>query len=116
MNEIDKAEYVQAIKAYLIPTSLFVACLIGAAGTFLIREGYFLGWGFVLASLAMIVAAMVAFVNFQNKLRANGKMKDQFDTFIADEAESEAPGSVGVPPASKIQNSKQMNEQSLKGA
>ncbi|MBX9685638.1 MAG: hypothetical protein K2X27_02985 [Candidatus Obscuribacterales bacterium] len=90
MNEIDKAEYIQALKAYLIPTSMFIACLLGAAGTFLIREGYGVGWAVIAASAAMLVAAFVAFITFQNKLRANGQMVDQFDSPAPDYSQAEA--------------------------
>lgn len=79
MNEIDKAELIQGLKAFLIPSSLFVACLLGAAGTFLIREGYQLGWGVIAASAAIIVSAFAAFITFQNKLRKDGKMVDPED-------------------------------------
>jgi membrane-associated phospholipid phosphatase len=79
MNEIDKAEYRQAINAFLIPSSLFIACLLGAAGIFLIRESYGLGWVFIAGSFSIIAWAFFAFITFQNKLRANGQMKDQFD-------------------------------------
>lgn len=80
MNEIDKAEYKQALRAFLIPSSLFVACLLGAAGVYMIREGEGFGWGFVAASFSIIIWAFVAFVTFQNKLRAQGLMKDQYDS------------------------------------
>ena len=78
-NEINKAELIQGLKAFLIPSSLFVACLLGAAGTFLIREGYQLGWGFILASAVIIISAFAAFITFQNKLRVKGQMVDPFD-------------------------------------
>jgi hypothetical protein len=72
MNEIDRAEYKQALNAYLIPSGLFVACLLGAAGIFLVREGYGLGWVFMTASTAVIVWAFAAFITFQNKFRSKG--------------------------------------------
>jgi hypothetical protein len=80
MNEIDKAEHWQAVKAFIIPVFMFLACLIGAAGTFLIREGYMLGWAFIAASGTLLVVAFVATVTFQNKLRAKGLMQDPYDT------------------------------------
>ncbi len=79
LNEIEKAELIQGLKAYLIPSSLFVACLLGAAGTFLVREGYALGWGVIGLAALIIVSAFVAFVRFQNKLRAGGVMPEQKD-------------------------------------
>lgn len=76
MDEIDKAELIQSLNAYLIPTTLFVACLIGAAGTFLLYTGYNLGWMFIACSIGIIVWAFSAFIHFQNKLRANGRFRD----------------------------------------
>lgn len=80
MNEIDRAELIQSVKAYFIPSGMFIACLLGAAGTFLLQEGYMVGWGFIMASGLLIALAFFSFCTFQNKLRARGKMKDQFDT------------------------------------
>ena len=77
MNDIERAEFIQSLNAYLIPTSLFIACLCGAAGIFLIREGEGLGWGFVAASALIIAWAFYAFVSFQNKLRHQGKFVDE---------------------------------------
>lgn len=72
MNEIDKAEYIQAIRAFLIPSSLFVACLCGAAGTFCLYNGEPFGWCFIAGMVAIIWWAFYAFINFQNKLRQRG--------------------------------------------
>jgi hypothetical protein len=80
MSEIDRAEFTQAINAYFIPTGLFVACLMGAAGIFLIREGYGLGWAFLVGSAAIMVWAFTAFVKFQNKLRAKGMIVNEPET------------------------------------
>ncbi|MBY0356906.1 MAG: hypothetical protein K2W82_02810 [Candidatus Obscuribacterales bacterium] len=77
MDEIDRAEFIQAVNAYLIPTSLFIACLIGAAGTFLLYNSEPLGWAFIIASAAIIIWAFVTFIRFQNKLRARGQFKDE---------------------------------------
>ena len=71
-NEVNRAEYIQSFMALFIPLSLFLATLICAAGTFLIYSGYALGWAFVAVAATMIVAALVAFVRFQNKLRVEG--------------------------------------------
>lgn len=76
MDEIDKAELIQSLRAYLIPTSLFIACLIGAAGTFLLYTGYPLGWAFIACSAGIIIWAFNAFIRFQNKLRAHGRFRD----------------------------------------
>jgi hypothetical protein len=72
MNQIDKAEYVQAVNAFLIPSSLFIACLCGAAGTFCLYSGEQLGWIFIVAMVSIIAWAFYAFINFQNKLRQQG--------------------------------------------
>lgn len=72
-DEITRAELIQSVKALLIPLSLFLATLASAAGTFLIYNGYSLGWAFVLLAAATIVAALTAFVRFQNKLRVKGQ-------------------------------------------
>lgn len=73
MNDVEKAEFAQALKAFLIPSSLFLATLTGAAGAFLIYHGYSLGYAFFVASAATITAAFVAFFRFHNKLRAQGR-------------------------------------------
>lgn len=75
MNEIDKAEFAQAVIAYLIPSTLFIACLLGAAGTFLLYNYEPWGWAFIAASAGIIIWAFVAFIRFQNKLRAQGKFE-----------------------------------------
>lgn len=80
MDEIDKAELIQALKAYFIPVAMFIACVLGAAGTFLIREGYGLGWLVIGAAATLLTGAFVACATFQNKLRARGLMKDKYDT------------------------------------
>lgn len=80
MDEIDKAELIQALKAYFIPVAMFISCLMGAAGTFLIREGYALGWFVIGAAVTLLIASFVACITFQNKLRAQGLMKDKYDT------------------------------------
>lgn len=77
MDEIDKAEFIQAVNAYLIPSSLFVACLLGAAGTFLLYNSEPLGWWFIVASAGIIIWAFTTFIHFQNKLRARGQFKSE---------------------------------------
>ncbi len=77
MNEIDKAEFFQAVVAYLIPSSLFVACLLGAAGTFLLYNEEPWGWAFIAGSASIIIWAFVSFIRFQNKLRAKGQFRSE---------------------------------------
>ena len=72
--EAEKAEFIQSVKALMIPFSLFLACVILAAGTFLIYNQEPLGWAFVATAGGMMVAAFVALIRFQNKLRAKGIM------------------------------------------
>lgn len=90
MNDIERAEFIQSLKAYLIPSSLFVACLIGAAGTFLIREGYQLGWAFIAVTGLIIVSAFWAFICFQNKHRYEGRFIDEDKTKSASKKQSAA--------------------------
>ena len=63
MNDIDRAEYSQAV---------FVACLFGAAGTFCLYNGEQLGWALIGGMVAIIAWAFYTFINFQNKLRQRG--------------------------------------------
>jgi len=72
MNDADKAEYVQSLKAYLIPSSMFVACLFNAAGIYIMYAGNTVGLVFLGAGFAIIIGALFAFVTFQNKHRADG--------------------------------------------
>ena len=77
-NEIEaaeRAEFIQSVKALFIPSSLFVACLLMAAGTFLIYNHEPLGWAFAAMSGITIVTAFTALIRFQNKLRAKGVLK-----------------------------------------
>jgi membrane protein YdbS with pleckstrin-like domain len=71
-KSIERAEAWQATKALLIPLSLFIACVISAAGTFLIYNGEPVGWFFVAVALTIIVADFVGLIRFQNKYRAKG--------------------------------------------
>ena len=75
MNETEKAERIQAWKAFLIPSSLFVACLLNAAGIYIIYTGNSIGVIFLGCGIATIVAGMFAFVTFHNKRRAKGDWK-----------------------------------------
>ena len=82
MNEVDKAERLQAWKAFLIPASLFVACLFNAAGIYILYTGNSLGIVFVGIGFATIVAGMSLFVTFHNKRRADGEYKRVSDDVI----------------------------------
>jgi hypothetical protein len=70
--EAEKAEVWQAVKALLIPLSLFVACVISAGGVFLVYNREPLGWAFLLVSVTIIVLDFVGLIRFQNSYRAKG--------------------------------------------
>ena len=78
----EKAEFIQSVKALLIPLSLFLACVIMAAGTFLIYNREPLGWALAATSTLIIIVAITAFVRFQNKHRARGILKHGTDPEI----------------------------------
>ncbi|HEY9775808.1 MAG TPA: hypothetical protein V6C81_18750 [Planktothrix sp.] len=78
-QEAEKAEFIQSVKALLIPLSLFLACVIMAAGTFLIYNGESCGWGFVAVAGTTVIIAFVALIRFQNKYRARGIIKAEPD-------------------------------------
>jgi hypothetical protein len=67
-----KAESWQALKAFLIPVTLFLACVSAAAGMFLIYNNEPLGWVFALISTATIILDFIGLIRFQNKWRAQG--------------------------------------------
>jgi hypothetical protein len=73
MNEVDKAERTQALKAFLIPSGLFVACLFNAAGIFIIYNGNAIGMAFLGVGMLVIIAGLFAFVTFENKQRSKGR-------------------------------------------
>ncbi|CAN5327905.1 hypothetical protein BH10CYA1_BH10CYA1_30110 [soil metagenome] len=81
----EKAEFIQSVKSLLIPLCLFLACVIMAAGTFLIYNHEPLGWAFAALATFIIIASMVAFVRFQNKHRARGILKHDTDPEIIDD-------------------------------
>lgn len=82
----EKAEFIQSVKSLLIPLCLFLACVIMAAGTFLIYNHEPLGWAFAALATFIIIASMVAFIRFQNKHRARGILKHGIDAeTVADE-------------------------------
>ena len=75
MNEIERAERIQAWKAFLIPSTLFVACLLNAAGIYILYSGNTLGIVFLLLGFSVIIGGLFAFVTFQNSHRARGQWK-----------------------------------------
>ena len=75
MNEIERAERTQAWKAFLIPSTLFVACLLNAAGIYIMYTGSSVGIIFLGAGFTVIVGGLWAFITFQNAQRAKGKWK-----------------------------------------
>jgi len=85
----EKAEFIQSVKSLLIPLCLFLACVIMAAGTFLIYNREPLGWAFAALSTLIIIASMVAFIRFQNKHRARGILKHGTDAEIIDEVDNQ---------------------------
>jgi hypothetical protein len=68
----ERAAFIQAVKALYIPLSLFLACVISAAGIFLVREGQSLGWVFITVAATVIISAFIALIKFQNNYRAQG--------------------------------------------
>lgn len=92
MNEVEKAERIQAWKAFLIPSTLFVACLFNAAGIYIIYTGNSVGMVFLGLGFAIIIGGMFAFITFHNAHRAQGKWKqvsDDLPEHLADEERSE---------------------------
>jgi hypothetical protein len=114
----ERAEFIQSLNALLIPLCSFLACVIMAAGAFLIYQGESIGWAFVAVSVTTVIAATVALIKFQNKLRARGVIRSEMH---AGDAEKELlvfdPEELGVgvvPPASQpsysaatVQNAKE---------
>jgi membrane protein YdbS with pleckstrin-like domain len=72
IREAAQAETWQSVKALLIPLSLFVACLLSAAGTFLVYNGESAGWMFLAVAAVVIVLAFVGLIRFQNSYRVKG--------------------------------------------
>ena len=70
--EAEKAEVWQAVKALLIPLSLFLACVISAGGVFLVYNREPLGWAFLLVAVTIIVLDFIGLIRFQNSYRAKG--------------------------------------------
>ena len=76
-REAARAETWQSLKALLIPLSLFVACLLSAAGTFLVYNGEPAGWVFLAVATVVIVLAFVGLIRFQNSYRVKGILADK---------------------------------------
>jgi hypothetical protein len=89
LEAAERAEFIQSVKSLLIPLCLFLACVIMAAGTFLIYNREPLGWAFALVSTLMIISCMVAFIRFQNSYRARGILKHGTDAEVIEETETE---------------------------
>jgi hypothetical protein len=70
--EAKKAESWQALKAFLIPLTLFLACIGAAAGSFLIYNHESLGWVFLVVCAVTIILNFIGLIHFQNKLRVKG--------------------------------------------
>lgn len=71
-KEVKTAESWQALKAFLIPLTLFLACIAAAAGSFLIYHHESIGWIFLIISGFTIIVNFIGLIRFQNKLRAKG--------------------------------------------
>lgn len=76
VNEIEKADLNQSLKAYLIPSLLFVATLITAAGMFIIYSGNSAGWPFVAVGGTIMLWSFWALITFHNEWRAKGQYHD----------------------------------------
>jgi hypothetical protein len=85
LEAAERAEFIQSVKSLLIPLCLFLACVIMAAGTFLIYNHEPLGWAFALVSTLIIISCMVAFIRFQNSYRARGILKHGTDAEVINE-------------------------------
>jgi hypothetical protein len=84
MNEMNKAEFAQALQAYLIPSSMFVACLIMSAGMYITYTGNHAGVVFIGVGFSVIIWALFTFVRFQNKHRARGESISNEDLYLED--------------------------------
>ncbi len=75
-KEADRAERIQAWKAFLIPSGLFVACLFNAAGIYIVSTRQTpSASSFMVIGFAIISAGLIMFITFQNKQRAKGQWK-----------------------------------------
>ncbi len=80
LAEAERAELIQSITALYIPLSLFLSCVIFAAGSFLLYNGESLGWAFIAVTALVATSAIVALIRFQNKYRAKGIVPREFET------------------------------------
>jgi hypothetical protein len=90
IREAEKAELFQAVSALYIPLSLFLACVIMAAGTFLIYSEYPVGWALVAVSATIMISAFVILMRFQNDLRVAGIMPSKEDEQVDPQELAEA--------------------------
>jgi hypothetical protein len=79
-SEVDKAEMWQSVKALLIPLTLFLACVVAAAGIFLVYNNEQIGFLLIVVAGTVIILDFVGLIRFQNKYRAKGLMPDKNDT------------------------------------
>ena len=108
----EKAEFIQSVKSLLIPLCLFLACVIMAAGTFLIYNREPLGWAFAALATFIIIASMVAFIRFQNKHRARGVLKHGTEAeVIEDEQRDPAIDSAPTTTGSEHESQSPANEE-----
>ncbi len=77
--EVDRAEMWQSVKALLIPLSLFLACIIAAAGIFLVYNKEEVGMLLIVVAATVIILDFIGLIRFQNKFRAKGMMPDKKD-------------------------------------
>jgi len=85
--EAKKAESRQGLLAFLIPLTLFLACIGAAAGSFLIYNHESLGWIFLVVAGVTIILNFIALIRFQNKLRAKGVFVNEEPADIKDDQE-----------------------------
>lgn len=83
MDPVERAEFIQNLKAYLIPSGMFLSTVINAAGIFLVYNGYGVGYVLIGVGVTAIICALVAFARLQNNYRANGQMKEPRDIRVA---------------------------------
>lgn len=102
IREAERAEVVQAVKALFIPSSLFLACVMSAAATFLIYHHEPLGWAFAVVAATTIITAFVALIKFQNQYRVRGVLLER-ENERSDGVTTEAGGALLKVPASQIE-------------
>lgn len=93
-QEVEKAELIQSITALYIPFSLFISCVVFAAGCFLVYHGEPIGWAFIAATIAIALSAFFALIKFQNKFRAKGIVANKEDTEMVKGLKQEAGTSI----------------------